>query len=101
VRIVYSFPDALGAPGIGTTALNQVKGLIARGHEVLVYCTSSVGEVAGAARVTTTLSILGRRIPHRALVPSGRTATTTPAWRGHCGGCARPPTWSTSGRARR
>jgi glycosyltransferase involved in cell wall biosynthesis len=67
MRIVYSFPDTLGAPGIGTTALNQVKGLIARGHEVLVYCTSARGELGGAARTTTTLTVLGRRVPHRAL----------------------------------
>jgi glycosyltransferase involved in cell wall biosynthesis len=67
MRIVYSFPDTLGAPGIGTTAVNQVRGLIARGHEVHVYCTSAVADLPGVAALTTTLTLLGRRVPHRAL----------------------------------
>ena len=40
LRVLYSFPDTLGAPGIGTTAWNQAAGLIGLGHEVRVYATA-------------------------------------------------------------
>jgi glycosyltransferase involved in cell wall biosynthesis len=64
--VLYSFPDTLGKPGIGTTALNQVRGMVARGHDVTVCCTSSRVQVPGA-RILQTLVVGGRRIPHRAL----------------------------------
>lgn len=67
LRILYSFPDTIGAPGIGTTAYNQARGLIERGHEVTVVCTSIARPLPGAARVLTTLELAGRRVPHRAL----------------------------------
>lgn len=67
LRILYSFPDTLGAPGIGTTAWNQARTLAALGHEVDVWCTALAREVLGARRVVTTLTVAGRRIPHRAL----------------------------------
>jgi len=67
IRVVYSFPDTLGAPGIGTTAWNQVEGLIGLGHEVRVYATALAREVPGAAEVVTTLTLAGKRVPHRAV----------------------------------
>lgn len=67
LRIAYSFAFTLGDPGIGTTALHQVRGLIERGHEVTVCCTSLSAPLEGAARIVTTLTLAGRRIPHRAL----------------------------------
>jgi glycosyltransferase involved in cell wall biosynthesis len=67
LRILYSFPDTLGAPGIGTTAWNQARTLVGLGHEVHVYATALARDVPGAARVTTTLTLAGRRVPHRAL----------------------------------
>ena len=72
LRILYSFPDTLGEPGIGAAALHFVEGLVRRGHEVAVYCTS-MGKDASEAREleetkkVTTLSAAGVRIPHRAL----------------------------------
>ncbi len=93
-RVLYSFPHTLGAPGIGTTALNQVLGLLELGVDVTVCCASLGGQassLAGApnarkrasnrsgtgtakaagppmsARVIETLAVAGRRIPHRAL----------------------------------
>jgi glycosyltransferase involved in cell wall biosynthesis len=67
LRVLYSFPDTLGAPGIGTTAWNQVQSLIGLGHEVRVYTTALARDVPGAAEVVTTLTVAGRRVPHRAV----------------------------------
>lgn len=67
LRVLYSFPDTLGAPGIGTTAWNQVQSLIGLGHEVRVYATAVAREVPGAEEVVTTLTLAGNRVPHRAI----------------------------------
>ena len=67
MRVLYSFPDGLGAPGIGTTARHQVEGLLARDVEVSVWCTSLHCELPKARRVVTTLQAAGVRVPHRAL----------------------------------
>jgi glycosyltransferase involved in cell wall biosynthesis len=67
VRVLYSFPHTLGNPGISTTALHQIEGLIESGAVVDVICTSARVEVKGARRVIETLRVAGRRVPHRAL----------------------------------
>jgi glycosyltransferase involved in cell wall biosynthesis len=72
LRILYSFPDTLGEPGIGAAALHYVEGLLARGHKVMLYCTSIGREAAPDAQLdgvesVTTLTAAGVRIPHRAL----------------------------------
>jgi glycosyltransferase involved in cell wall biosynthesis len=67
LRVLYSFPDAVGKPGIGTTAYHQIQGVIDQGVELTLYCTSVERPVTGARRVVTTLAPAGRRIPHRAL----------------------------------
>ena len=68
LRILYSFPYRLGVPGIGTTAAEQVRGLIERGHEVHVVTGSAEpGTVDGAASVLETMVLGSRRVPHRAL----------------------------------
>lgn len=67
MRVLYSFPDGLGAPGIGTTARHQIEGLIAQGLDVSVWCTSLHCELPGARRVVRTLQAGGVRVPHRAL----------------------------------
>jgi glycosyltransferase involved in cell wall biosynthesis len=67
LRVLYSFPHSLGKPGISTTALHQVQGLIEQGVTVDVVCTSLQRELPGARRVVETLKLGGRRIPHRAL----------------------------------
>lgn len=66
VRVLYSFPHRVGAPGIGITALNQVRGLAAAGAKVTLICTSLHGDVPASVDVRETLRIRGRRIPHRA-----------------------------------
>lgn len=67
LTIVYSFPHALGAPGIGWTAWNQVDELIAAGHRVHLVVASLARRVEGAASLRTTLQLGSRRVPHRAL----------------------------------
>jgi glycosyltransferase involved in cell wall biosynthesis len=67
LRVLYSFPDTLGAPGIGTTAWNQAAGLVGLGHEVHVHATAVARDLPGSADTVTTLTVAGRRIPHRAL----------------------------------
>jgi glycosyltransferase involved in cell wall biosynthesis len=71
MRVLYSFPDTLGAPGIGTTARHQVEGLLAQGIEVSVWCTAIRCELPRARRVVTTLEAAGVRVPHRAFGGDG------------------------------
>lgn len=69
MRVLYSFPDAVGKPGIGWVALHQVQDLVDEGVEVDLFCTSvhPGSELRDARRLITTLTVAGRRIPHRAL----------------------------------
>lgn len=64
--VLYSFPHRLGSSGIGWTAWNQANELVRAGHEVHIVAASVDRPVPGAASVTTTLTVLGRRVPHRA-----------------------------------
>jgi len=66
-RVLYSFPHRLGSPGIGTTALHQIRGAIDSGLDVTIACTSLAAPVEGACRVLETMSIRGRRVPHRTM----------------------------------
>jgi len=67
ISILYSFPHALGAPGIGWTAWNQVNELVRAGHDVHLVAASISRPVPGLASVTTSLAIAGRRVPHRVM----------------------------------
>jgi glycosyltransferase involved in cell wall biosynthesis len=67
VHVLYSFPDGIGKPGIGTTAFNQVRELAAHVERVTLYCTSLQAKVPRNVRVVQTLSVLGKRVPHRVL----------------------------------
>lgn len=65
LRIFYSFPDRLGGTGIGTTALQQIRGLIQEGCAVTAFCTSYCVNPSGAERKLTSLTVAGWRLPHR------------------------------------
>lgn len=67
LRVLYSFPHTIGAPGIGTTALQQVLGLDAAGVSVEVHCTSTTYSFPATVEVVETLRVCGIRIPHRVL----------------------------------
>ena len=51
ISILYSFPHALGAPGIGWTAWNQVNELVRAGHDVHLVAASIARPVHGLASV--------------------------------------------------
>lgn len=65
MRVLYSFPDRLGKPGIGTTAFHQVEGVAAEGVEVSLYCTSLDRRPAGVETIVETMALGGVRVPHR------------------------------------
>lgn len=67
IVVLYSFPHALGAPGIGWTAWNQVNELVRAGHEVHLVAASVARPVSGLSSTTTTLAIGGQRVPHRVM----------------------------------
>ena len=67
MHVLYSFPDGVGRPGIGTTAYNQVREVAAYVDRVTLYCTSLHRELPSNVRVVETLAVAGRRIPHRVL----------------------------------
>lgn len=67
MRVLYSFPHAIGAPGIGTTAVQQVRGLLNRGHDVQVVAASVHPNADFLADVIKTMVLAGLRVPHRAL----------------------------------
>lgn len=67
LHVWYSFPHTLGSPGIGTTALSQVRGLAESGVRLQVFCTFSRAEPLADVAFSETLRIGGRRLPHRAI----------------------------------
>jgi glycosyltransferase involved in cell wall biosynthesis len=67
IRLLYSFPHAVGRAGIGETAYHQVRGAIRRGLDVTLFCTSLERELEGPCKVIRTLAFGGMRVPHRAL----------------------------------
>jgi glycosyltransferase involved in cell wall biosynthesis len=67
MRILYSFPHMIGAPGIGTTAIQQVRGLLGRGHHVTVVATSVHPNAGDLSSAKKTMVFGGLRVPHRVL----------------------------------
>jgi glycosyltransferase involved in cell wall biosynthesis len=65
---LYSFPDVVGKPGIGVAAAENARCLAALGVEVTLACTSvKPGTDLDGVSVRETLTIAGRRVPHRVL----------------------------------
>jgi glycosyltransferase involved in cell wall biosynthesis len=65
LNVLYSFPHALGRPGIGTTAYHQVVSLAELGCNVTVYSASLARPLPSTVRVVTTMAVAGRRMPQR------------------------------------
>ena len=86
MRVLYSFPDTVGAPGIGTTAYHQVRGLVEQGCDVTLACTHLARPLPGLARLVETMT---RRRPSRA-APRARRAAGL-----RRGTTTRRPSWST------
>ena len=69
VRVLYSFPNRLGADRICYTAWQQVNGLAAAGAEVLVFAGSLSKPVPASVTVCPTLASGKLRVPYRLLGP--------------------------------
>jgi glycosyltransferase involved in cell wall biosynthesis len=67
VRVLYSFPNKLGADRICYTAWQQVNGLHAAGADVLVYAGSACRPVPDGVTLHTTLQRGKLRIPYKLL----------------------------------
>src|ERR1700761_5359569 len=67
MKVLYSFPHPVGAPGIGTTALQEILGLLGRGHDVTVIATSAHPLASQLPKFISTMVLAGVRIPHRVL----------------------------------
>jgi glycosyltransferase involved in cell wall biosynthesis len=65
VRVLYSFPNKLGADRICYTAWQQVNGLAAAGADVLVFPASISRPVRPGVRVSPTLARGKLRLPYR------------------------------------
>ncbi|WKK72464.1 glycosyltransferase family 4 protein [Rathayibacter oskolensis] len=65
LSVLYSFPHGIGSPGIGWTALHQVRALTEAGHRVTVVAASITAPLGPVARAVTTLTVAGVRLPHR------------------------------------
>ena len=64
LKVAYSFPFRLGAPGIGAAALGQIRALAERNCSVQVFCWSNPQRIPGA-KVFQTQNVVP--IPHRML----------------------------------
>ena len=69
VRVLYSFPNRLGADRICYTAWQQVNGLAAAGADLLVFPGSLSRPVPFGVRVRPTLARGNLRVPYRLLGP--------------------------------
>ena len=67
VRVLYSFPNKLGAARICYTAWHQVNGLAAAGADITVYAGGVLRPVPAGVKVHTTLSWGKVRIPYKAV----------------------------------
>lgn len=65
VRVMYSFPNRLGAGRICWTALQQVKGLVDAGAAVSVVAASALIRPEGVENLVTTLATRNLRFPCR------------------------------------
>jgi D-inositol-3-phosphate glycosyltransferase len=65
VRVLYSFPNKLGAARICYTAWQQVNGLVAAGADVTVFTGGLLRPVPAGVKVYTTLARGKWRIPYK------------------------------------
>src|SRR5579863_8450642 len=65
VRVLYSFPNKIGANRICYTAWQQVNGLVAAGADVTVFAGGLVRPVSPEVKVHTTLARGKLRIPYK------------------------------------
>jgi glycosyltransferase involved in cell wall biosynthesis len=74
VRVLYSFPNKLGAGRICYTAWQQVNGLAAAGADLIVFSASLCRSVPSEVRVAPTLARGKFRLPFRVVGTMGAVA---------------------------
>jgi glycosyltransferase involved in cell wall biosynthesis len=67
MRVLYSFPQRLGTPGIGMTAWHQVQGLAELGVRVTLFCGSVERPLRGLERIVETMKVGPVRLSYRAM----------------------------------
>lgn len=67
LHVLYSFPTRVGTPGIGTTAWQQVRGLLNRGLKVTLCCGTSERRLDGVHELVATMRPGGFSLPYRAI----------------------------------
>jgi len=65
LRVLYSFPNKIGAARICYTAWQQVNGLVAAGADVTVFTGGVARPMPASVKVHTTLSLGMLRIPYK------------------------------------
>ena len=65
MRVLYSFPHGVGRPGIGTTAEQQIRGLVDHGHDVSLFCASLENSLPALRRTVETMAVAGQAVPRR------------------------------------
>ena len=70
LKVLYSYPGAIGSPGTGAIAWHQVNQLVRSGHDVTLVVASVARAVVGIRSIVRSLDFGGRRIPERTI---GRT----------------------------
>lgn len=67
LRVLYSFPGAIGSRGAGTIAWHQVNQLVLAGHDVTLVVGSVARAVVGIRSILRSPDFGSRRIPERTL----------------------------------
>jgi glycosyltransferase involved in cell wall biosynthesis len=67
LRVLYSFPGAIGNAGPGVIAWHQVNQLVLAGHDVTLVVAGVARAVVGIRSLVRSLDFGGRRIPERTL----------------------------------
>ena len=67
LSVLYSFPGAIGGPGIGVIAWHQVNQLVLAGHDVTLVVASVARPVVGIRSIVRSLDFVGRLIPERTM----------------------------------
>lgn len=67
LRVLYSFPGAIGGAASGLVAWHQVNQLVRAGHDVTLVVASVARTVVGIRSLVRSLDFVGRRIPERTL----------------------------------
>lgn len=67
LKVLYSFPGAIGGPASGLVAWHHVNQLVRAGHDVTLVVASVARTVVGIRSLVRSLDVVGRRIPERTL----------------------------------